>query len=54
VEGKKTCKEDREKYSSENILFSQDYASTYSIDLIIVCESTFSVIISHQREGLKV
>jgi hypothetical protein len=43
-----------EKYSKENIWFSQVYGSTYSIDLTIVCESTLIVIIIHQREYLNV
>jgi hypothetical protein len=34
--------------------FSQDYASTYSIDLIIIYESTLMLIIIHQRENLKI
>jgi hypothetical protein len=42
------------KYLSENIWFSQGYASTYFIDLRIVCETTFTVIIIHQREFMKV
>jgi hypothetical protein len=46
--------ESPEKYSRVNIWFSQVYSSTYSIDLRIVCESTLMVIISHQREDLKV
>ncbi len=54
MKGTKTCKEDREKYSSENIWFSQGYTSTYSIDLRIVCEYILTVIISHEREDLEV
>jgi hypothetical protein len=46
--------ESYEKYSRENIWFSQVYASTYSIDLIIIYESTLMLIIIHQRENLKI
>jgi len=54
VKGTRTCKEDREKYSSENIWFLQGYTSNYSIDLRIVYESKFTVIISHYKKYLKV
>jgi hypothetical protein len=48
------CKVNCEKYSTENIWFSQAYTSIYSIDLRLVCESILIVIISHQKEDIKV